>query len=175
MLDEGRRPPPLQPYRPVDKILEVPADAVEATVQMLRAAGERESGLFWYGPRGERVSLVTSVRAPKQSASPFNYLVSPAAMSEVGQSLPDDLRPLAQVHSHPGVHVEHSPFDDQMVSSTRALSLVFPRYGQLTEPWPVGIGVHEWQDGYWHLLGPSEARARTVMIAPANVERVDFR
>lgn len=173
--DEGWRAPPSAPYRPGDAVLEVPQDAVEATLAMLQAAGRRESGLFWYGRRGHLHSLVTSVRAPRQQMNRFNYLVTPAAMSEMGASLSDELRPLAQVHSHPGALVEHSPFDDEMASSRRALSLVFPHYGRLTAPWPDGVGVHEWQSGYWHHLTPAQARRRVVLGPRASVERIDFR
>ena len=175
MLDDGRRLPPPRPYRPVEQVLQVPLDAAEVTLQMLRRAGERETGLFWYGLRGGPVSIVTSVRAPKQRMTLFNYQVSGAAMTAMTESLGDALRPLAQVHSHPGLGVEHSPFDDLMASTRKALSLVFPRYGRLAAQWPDGIGVHEWQVDYWHLLSPTQARTRVVLVPRANVERVDFR
>lgn len=173
--DEGWRTPPPTPYRPTDVVLEVPLDAVEATLAMLQRAGARESGLFWYGQRGERRSVVTSVRAPRQQMNRFNYRVTAEAMREMGASLADDLRPLAQVHSHPGDFVEHSPYDDEMASSRRALSLVFPRYGRVVSPWPQGVGVHEWQDDYWHLLTPAQALTRVVIGPRAGVERIDFR
>lgn len=173
--DSGWRIPPAKPYRAGELVLQVPADALEATILMLRAAGARESGLFWYGRRGEQVSTVSSVRAPKQRMMPYNYHVDAAAMTEMGASLADDLRPLAQVHSHPGGIVEHSPYDDEMASSRRALSLVFPHYGQVRGRWPEGIGIHEWQDGYWHLLPASLATTRVVLVPRANVERIDFR
>lgn len=173
--DEGRRTPPLTSYRPTGLILEAPLDAIEATLAMLQRAGARESGLFWYGQRGEKRSVVTSVRAPRQLMNPFNYRVTAEAMREVGASLADDLRPLAQIHSHPGHFVEHSPYDDEMASSRRALSLVFPHYGRLISPGLQRVGVHEWQDDYWHLLTPAQALSRVVVGPRAGVERVDFR
>jgi hypothetical protein len=173
--DAGIRPPPPAPYRPNMTVLEVPVDAVEATVALLRAAGNRECGLFWYGARADGSGIVTSVRVPRQRMTPFNYHVTPLAMSEMGASLADDLRPLAQVHSHPGKCVEHSLYDDEMASSRRALSVVFPNYGRLTQQLPDGVGVHEWQGGYWHLLSPADARARVRLVPRTNVERVDFR
>jgi len=173
--DEGWRAPPPTLYRRTDAVLESPVDAVEATLAMLQRAGARESGLFWYGRRGDQRSLVTSVRAPRQQMNPFNYRVTAEAMREVGASLPDDLRLLAQVHSHPGDFVEHSPYDDEMASSRRALSLIFPRYGRLNLRWAEGVGVHEWQDDYWHLLTPAQALTRVVIVPRAGVERVDFR
>jgi hypothetical protein len=173
--DEGWRTPPLTCYQPTNVVLEAPLDAVEATLAMLRRAGARESGLFWYGQRGAQRSVVTSVRAPRQQMSVFNYRVSADAMREMGASLPDDLRPLAQIHSHPGEFIEHSPYDDEMASSRRALSLVFPCYGHLKSPLTQGVGVHEWQDDYWHLLTPAQALARVVIVPRASVEKIDFR
>ena len=104
-----------------------------------------------------------------------NYHITAEGMREMGASLADELRPLAQVHSHPGVLVEHSPYDDEMASSRRALSLVFPQYGRLTAAWPDGVGVHEWQSDYWHHLTSSQARSRVALIARTGVERIDFR
>jgi hypothetical protein len=173
-LDDGHRPPPPRPYQPNNLILTIPVDAVEALLAMLQAAGAQESGLFLYGRRSAVGGVVMSVRAPKQFMSRYNYEVSAAAMSEMCVGLADELNLLAQVHSHPGVGVEHSPYDDQVVASRRALSLVVPHYGRPCH-WPADIGVHEWQDGYWYLLEAREA-ARRVQLAPrAAVERMDFR
>jgi len=96
-------------------------------------------------------------------------------MSEMCADLHDDLRLLAQIHSHPGDWVEHSPYDDQVVASRRGLSLVVPRYGRGVQLWPDRIGVHEWQDGYWHRLSQGLARRRVRLVPPAGVERIDFR
>ena len=67
-------------------------------------------------------------------------------------------------YSHPGARVEHSNYDDQMASSRRALSLVFPHYGRLTQPFPADVGVHEWQNDYWHLLALHQAAQRVVLV-----------
>ena len=177
MSDDPNAPraPALVPYSPVDACLEVPIDAIEATLALLRAAGARESGLFWYGPRAGAGGVVRSIRAPRQVMHPFNYTVDTAALSEMTAGLPDDFRTLAQIHSHPGPSVEHSRYDDEMVGSRRALSLVFPNYGLVTRAWPQGVGVHEFQDGYWHLLTDDEAAARVRLTPRADIERLDFR
>jgi hypothetical protein len=91
-----------------------------------------------------------------------NYNVPPDALAEVVHRLPGDLKPLAQLHSHPGLGVEHSMYDDRMVSSRRALSLVFPFYGRVPAMFPLGVGVHEWQIDYWHLLSLEQARRRVI-------------
>jgi hypothetical protein len=162
--DDFLRPPPPQPYRPVDAQLYVPADAVIATADLLRRAGQRESAVFWYGPReAPGAGTVAYVVAPRQRMSWGNYSVSPEGLAEVANRLAKDWRPLAQVHSHPGARVEHSMYDDHALSSRRALSLVFPFYGQVVEPFLQGVGVHEWQNGYWHLLERSLAQRRVVV------------
>ena len=79
------------------------------------------------------------------------------------------------MHSHPGLSVEHSTYDDRMASSRRALSLVFPCYGRCPNAaFPTGVGVHEWQSDYWHLLDLERARRRVVVV-DGGVKVEDFR
>jgi hypothetical protein len=170
--DRLLRPAPAQSYRPVNVQLHVPTDALIATINLLRRAGRRESGLFWYGPRDKAGNgIVAYVVAPRQRMSWGNYAVSSQSLTEVVRRLPDDWKPVAQVHSHPGTRVEHSNYDDQMVSSSRALSLVFPLYGRGVSHFPSGVGIHEFQSDYWHLLDPALARRRVLLIeGPVRVE-----
>lgn len=173
--DDLFRPAPAQPYQPVKLQLRVPADALTATLDLLRRAGQRESGLFWYGPRDSGGNgTVTLVVAPRQRMSWGNYHISAEAMAEVVHRLPDDWKPLAQVHSHPGPGVEHSNYDDRMASSHRAVSLVFPSFGHPITPFPAGVGVHEWQSDYWHLLD-LEWATRRVIVVDGGVRVQDFR
>jgi hypothetical protein len=170
-LDEGWRPAPLVPYVFTAGKLRVPHRALAATYGLLAASGALESCVFWYGIRDGQNGVVTAVRAPAQRSARFNYHIDEAALSRMAATLGDDLRPLAQVHSHPGRHVEHSLYDDQMASSRRALSLVFPLYGRNAAAGLDGIGVHEWQHGYWHLLDPAIAASRVVLVdGPVSVE-----
>ena len=163
--DELFRPPPSSPYRPVAAQLRLPADALNASLALLQTAGRRESGLFWYGPRDSDGSgTVAYVVAPRQKMSWGNYSVSTEALTEIVQTLPDGFKPLAQIHSHPRTGVEHSRYDDRLVSSKRALSIVFPHYGRYRASFPIGIGVHEWQAGYWHLLDTAVATRRVVIV-----------
>lgn len=161
------RPGPPRPYRPTQACLYVPLNAVEETILSLRRAGRLESSVFWYGPRDKDVATVAAVLTPRQVMARGNYHVNAAAMSEMVREVDDDWRPLAQIHSHPGRNVEHSTYDDRMASSRKALSIVFPFYGHWSGPWASGIGVHEWQDDYWHLLSEQDA-ARRVRIATAS-------
>lgn len=170
-----RRQPPVRPYVPTTAQLFVPRAGVTATLELLRRAGRRESGLFWYGPRDAAGNgRVVYIAAPRQRMTSGNYHVPAAALTEIVNHLPDDCKPLAQIHSHPGINVEHSPYDDDMASSKRALSLVFPSYGQSKAPFPFGVGVHEWQDGYWHLLEPAQADGR-VILTDGEIRAEDFR
>lgn len=159
------RSPPANPYQLVDLQLRVPAQALLATKTLLQSAGHRESGLLWYGERDpEGNGQVAYVVAPRQEITWGNYTISAEAMAEVVHRLPADWRPLAQIHSHPGARVEHSTYDDLMISSRRILSIVFPFYGKGTTPFPLGVGVHEWQNNYWHLLDRTSAERRVVII-----------
>src|SRR5262249_9468740 len=82
---------------------------------------------------------------------------------------------LAQVHTHPGHGVEHSRYDDGHANSRRALSVVIPFYGRWHGPWPIGVGVHEFQDEYWHLLTEADARLRGPVVEPGDAELLDLR
>jgi len=162
--DLFRLPPPC-PYVPVDLRLSVPTHALTATTLLLGRAGRRESGLLWYGPRDAAGNgRVAFVVAPRQRMTWGNYTIPADALAEVVHGLPDDWKPLAQVHSHPGRRVEHSSYDDRMVSSRRVVSLVFPYYGRSNQPFPIGVGIHEWQNDYWHLLDQASAERRVIII-----------
>lgn len=153
------------PYQPTDAQLQVPIAAVEATFRMLSARGPSEACVFWYGRRDGGNGLVTDVRAPAQVSTRFNYHVDERAFSRMADTIAPELRPLEQIHSHPGKDVEHSPYDDEMVASRNALSIVFPFYGCNSVAGLTGLGVHEHQHNYWHLLLPEQAARRVITIA----------
>lgn len=171
------RLPAPTPYMPGATTLVLPASALRATVAMLQRAGQRESGAFWYGQRDATGNgIVKAVIAPQQAMARGNYRVSPAAMTALVDALPDSSwRPLAQIHSHPGAAVEHSCYDDEMAASTRALSIVVPFYGHWSGPWPHGIGVHEHQSEYWHLLSAHHAAHRVQLAAATDIFAKDLR
>jgi hypothetical protein len=171
------RLPAPTPYAPGAATLTMPTSALRATVEMLQRAGQRESGAFWYGQRDAAGSgIVKGVIAPQQAMAGGNYHVSPAAMTAMVDALPESgWKPLAQIHSHPGAGVEHSRYDDEMAASTRSLSIVFPFYGRWSGPWPHGIGVHEHQSEYWHLLSTDHAAHRVQLAADAGIFKMDFR
>lgn len=174
--DTMQRPPPHTAYRTAGLQLQVPGDALNATLTLLQRAGGRESGVFWYGERDAAGNgLVAYIVAPRQRMSWGNYHVPADALAEVVQRLRANWKPLAQLHSHPGIGVEHSRYDDCMTSSRNALSLVLPFHGRLHSTFPLGVGVHEWQDDYWHLLSLEQASRRIVLLAAGAVTVDDLR
>ncbi|WP_245484112.1 Mov34/MPN/PAD-1 family protein [Rhizobium ruizarguesonis] len=96
-------------------------------------------------------------------------------MSAMVRDMPEDWRPLAQIHSHPGFDTEHSRYDDVMTSSRKILSVVFPAYGKLVASWPDGLGVHEWQVDYWHMLSAQQVKTRLCLEGVDSVDMRDFR
>jgi hypothetical protein len=173
--DELRRPPPPGPYLLTSACLEIPQSGLIATIHLLQRAGRHESGLFWYGTKDAAGNgRVCYVVAPQQRMGWANYSISAKSMTDIVSGLRDGWRPLAQVHSHPGIHVEHSNYDDRMASIRSALSLVVPYYGHLRGTFPQGIGVHEFQNNYWHLLGDTAA-VRRVRVCDGEVSVDDFR
>lgn len=161
--DPFRRPPPPRPYELGSDKLVVPQNAIVATLELLQRAGNRESGLFWYGLREPGVASVRIVIAPRQIMRPRSYEVLPDAMREVDELLEETCKPIAQVHSHPSEAVEHSAYDDTQIISRRAMSIVVPRYGRGRMEWPSSFGIHEYQAGYWHHLCDEDAAVRVVV------------
>lgn len=169
------RPLAARSYEPNGLQLRVPFSALASTLTLLRKAGRRESGVLWYGVRDAAGNgTVAYVVAPRQRMSWGNYLVPAQALTDVVLRLPDPWKPLAQIHSHPGGHVEHSGYDDEMACSRKALSIVFPFYGRGAPAFPIDVGIHEWQNEYWHLLDQKSAKARVVLV-PGEVKVEDLR
>lgn len=177
MLDEDflKRPPAPRPYMAGPAVLHIPPSAVVATRSLLQRAGRKEACVFWFGEKNGEASVVKSVRAPEQRCMPGNYHVEVEWMSNMVRNMPAGWRPLAQIHSHPGVNTEHSRYDDKMISSRKILSLVFPTYGVPSAPWPRGVGIHEWQSDYWHMLAPVYADRRIKLMDDCSIEVKDFR
>ncbi len=167
--DEGefeKRPLPQHRYAPSGRILYLPRSLPNALTAIFRPYAERhlEACCFLFGEESDRTGRVKLIAIPSQRNTWGNYHV-PAestkamAMALMGKRLVN----LAQVHTHPGQRVEHSNYDDLHANSQRALSLVLPLYGTQNHLWPAGVGVHENQLGYWHLL-PAPAVDSTLVF-----------
>jgi hypothetical protein len=173
------RPPPPGPYRLPAAVLTVPRAALEHTLAVFRGSAARrlEACCFWYGHRTDGGGgVVLAVVVPKQRNSWGNYFVPAAAVAEMAAATrPRHWVNLAQVHTHPGVGVEHSLYDDGHANSRRALSVVLPCYGRWQGPWPMRVGVHEFQEDYWHLLTETEARLRVAVVDAGGAQLLDLR
>lgn len=175
-FDWRRRP--IEAYKKPDAVLSLPQRALDATVGTLRQYRKLEAGCFWYGTRDNSENgLVKAVVVPFQLNRWGNYHVpsqSISAMSAATRTF--GWVCLAQVHSHPGSFVEHSAYDDENTSSQRILSVVIPNYGKWRFRWPKAVGVHEWQNGYWHMLPDKDAAFRIRVEAGAGeVTFIDLR
>lgn len=171
------RPRPTSPYAYTGKLLVVTSAALSKTASTLENAGEVESACLWLGPMDETGNArVAAVVVPKQTNRARNYLVPGEAMLEVSAlARMHGWTVVAAIHSHPGSGVEHSTYDDQMTPSRRAISIVFPNYGNWRNTWPFGLGVHEYSDKYWHMLHPVDVQARVRLNDSDGVQIMDLR
>ena len=143
----------------------------------------KEAGCFWLGSRSdETANAVAAIVVPRQQNHRGQYHVAADAMIQVANvARSHGWKNLAQVHSHPGAHVRHSDYDDEMANSRRALSLVYPHYGAARGLWrfrgwlfsclrasfPIDIGVHAFTGNQWRFLSPADiARCITITIGP---------
>ncbi len=96
-------------------------------------------------------SVVTTLTFPDAECGRQNYAISSQAMSQAGQHLFQlALVRLAQVHTHPGRMIDHSPWDDDQAYSQHpgAVSIVVPEYGRR----PIALehtGVHVRTPSAW--------------------------
>jgi hypothetical protein len=152
---------------------------LEHTLSVIRATAARriEACCFWYGVRSDDGGgTVLAVVVPKQRNTWGNYFVDAAAVAEMAAATqPRKWVNLGQVHTHPGVNVEHSRYDDANANSRRALSVVIPFYGRWQGPWPMGLGIHDFQDDYWHLLSDVDAAQRLALEDAGDAELLDLR
>ncbi len=137
-----------------------------------------EAGALLYGIRGGGDGAADAVRAlvvPHQQGHRARYHVPHAAIAAASAATRDHgWVTLGQVHSHPSGDVEHSWYDDRHAVSVRAVSIVLPFYGRDPGDWPDRIGVHDYQDGWWHLLTAEQAAART-SFADLPLQIIDLR
>jgi proteasome lid subunit RPN8/RPN11 len=171
------RPRPPSQYVPTGKVLTVSAHTLARTAAVLRAAGTVESACLWLGSLDDDANgVVNALVVPMQVNRPRNYSVPGEAMLKVAElARAQAWTVVGAVHSHPGIGVEHSRYDDEMTPSRRAVSIVMPGYGHWTGPWPRGLGVHEYFEKYWHLLSDEQARQRVVLFDTPEVQTFDLR
>jgi hypothetical protein len=176
-LLDGRRVGAAKPYVPTDRVMTVPVVAVRGVFEVLSRYAQRrvEAGMFFYGDRDVKGdALVRAIVVPRQRNHWGNYHVSAAAMQAVAKATEHtEWVNIAQLHTHPGAWVEHSTYDDRVANSVRAVSIVIPWYGWHAASWPTRLGIHEWQDGYWHKLERADAERR-IRGGEGEVEVIDL-
>ncbi len=126
-----------------------------------------EAACYWFGIETTEASVVTTLALPEVLQSSGNYLVVRDSLRRLSKDMRSQgLVNLAQIHTHPGGWVGHSPYDDEHAYSTRdgSLSLVWPDYGHVCTHNLVGIGVHERRDGKWEEFTEEEVGRRIKVI-----------
>jgi hypothetical protein len=104
------------------------------------------------------LKVATTVTMPAAAMHPTHFTVSGDAMSEAGQHfLRYAMERLAQVHTHPGRDVRHSPFDDESAYSQMdgAVSIVLPQHAR-RGPELNKCGVHVRDAAGWRRLAARE-------------------
>lgn len=165
-------------YVPTTVVLLLPKQAVALMQQGLAEyrLARVEGCCFWYGPKTDSEKIfVTHVVFPKQVNNQRHFSVPSEAVAEMS----DATRPLgivnrAQIHTHPGSWVGHSPYDDEHAISRKALSIVFPWYGSAIKAWPRAVGVHEFQNDIWHRLR-AQQKLRRIQLVDGEINLVDLR
>jgi proteasome lid subunit RPN8/RPN11 len=144
----------------------------EATV------ARREAGALLYGVGSTDVGdadIVHTLVIPAQIGHRTHYRIPPESIAAASAATrPLGLVTVGQVHSHPGEDVEHSWYDDRHAISTRAVSFVLPRYGRDPCDWLARIGVHDYQDGWWHQLTAEQITTR-VSFTDTSLKILDLR
>lgn len=119
-------------------MLHLSEDVLPATFEALRACGggEQECVVYWLGPV-DAPGLVDRVIQPAHRASRGHYEIDSAWLTRFFLDLRTTGSTVrAQVHTHPGRHVEHSPTDDAfaLAPSLGFVSLVLPYFatGEVT-------------------------------------------
>lgn len=121
---------------------------------------------FLDGVMGERDSVVTSITVPNAHLAARYYDVSPEAMSEAAAPLREHgLARLAQVHTHGGNWIDHSPRDDAMAYSQKvgAISIVLPHHAR-RRPRLDQSAVHVREHDGWRRLDAYEAREQIRLV-----------
>lgn len=157
-------------------VLYVSEELVRASWDALRvtAAAHVEGVLLWATPASfysSPIQIVTTVVLPRQRVGPGSYEIPRDGVREMGRSLRGaGLVNVAQLHTHPGDSVRHSPWDNSHSFSQRdgAISIVWPRYG-LELPDIEDWGVHECRNHTWIRLS-KDAAARRLQVLPSKLD-----
>lgn len=132
-----------------------------------------EQVCYFDGVRCGEDGVVVALTLPHAHLYPDRFEVSPDAMSKAGKHLRQfQLRRLAQVHTHPGSWVGHSPWDDAKAYSQLegAVSLVLPNHAR-ARPRLEEAGVHLRRAMGWEQLTAQNV-TEVIRVTPSYL---DFR
>lgn len=124
-------------YSPKDKLVyKVDKAVIDFTSNILQEYGKlpqaAEGVVYWAGKVKGGEFIVSAAFAPAVTASRYGFLTDHYSNGLFTEFICDnDLVYIAQVHSHPGIWVDHSGIDDRETAfrSEGLLSLVVPNYG----------------------------------------------
>ncbi len=161
-MDRSFRISPRKLHSPKDNLLYlVPSEAISHTGRILHEYGRRKSpheGLvYWGGQKDDDRITVSIVIAPKTVSSYGRVATSQRSNFDVVRLLnKHNGVQIAQVHSHPGAWVDHSPGDDDWAAFkvNGLLSIVVPRYCRRGMPPLSSCGVHRYTNGKFIRLAP---------------------
>lgn len=127
---------------------------LNATFAALRGCGGgvRECVAYWLGPQMD-LAAVTEVIQPAHVATAHHYEIDDTSLTEMLLELRTTKRAVrAQVHTHPGPFVRHSPTDETfaLAPSRGFVSLVLPHFAMgpvsLDGSYAAVIGDDGWTD-----------------------------
>ena len=119
------------------------------------------------------VQVATTLTLPNAELHPTYFTVTGEAMSEAGQHFRRfGMQRLAQVHTHPGSDVRHSPYDDENAYSQLdgSVSIVLPEHAR-RRPELRECGVHVRDASGWQRLS-LDGIQHTIRLIPGCL---DFR
>jgi len=104
-------------------------------------------------------AIITTLTFPNAQLEKSHFRVPPEAMSECGAHFRKfGMVRVAQVHTHPGDWVDHSPYDNQMAYSQHrgAISIVLPKHAR-KRPQLKDCGLHIRSVSSWERIPPEKA------------------
>lgn len=127
---------------------------VDRMIGEFRACGRglRECVVYCLAAQADPERVI-DIEHPEHAASASGYTVNDRWLTDFFFRLADDRRmAVAQIHTHPGDWVDHSPTDDEfvLVPSPGFVSVVVPDFGEQFERSRCAIHVLE-RSGSWRL------------------------
>lgn len=145
----------------------VTANVMRETERLLSPHDELETVVYWFGRVTAQETFVLTVIRPDQIRTWGSFEVSARANAGVTAfACQHGLRLIAQLHSHPGRLVGHSPGDDVGAPFVFPgfYSIVVPLYGAYGVLPLARCGVHVYREGFYRLT-PAEVTS-TFQIIP---------